>query len=638
MRNRPYLLFVLVLCGYQAFAQAPDSTAASVQGSERAGTLPKGDTLAMYAYPALQPWDTASFTGPTLSDMRFYDPATPRQGMPHARLSNLGTAAFPLIPTAPAPIGFQAGFHHFAPYRLDADSLRFVSPRSAFTDLYYSQGPTSEDGLFRGAFARRFGKGTDLTIETLRIYNQGDYARLANHHSSLRLGMRYALPGGRYAITALHGNHLFEQPENGGIRTDTLLGDAFYLDRANVPVQLNQAETRHRETDYQLAQAYALKGDVDSRDAGSLLIQHRLRWQDRRYRFSDTKPDSSFYGPLFTEPRGLRQFTRWTTLSNLLEAHAGWNSPSGKLHLQGGLEHRYHRWDNELEEGRLQNLLAVGGADIRWKDRIDLRADLQADLGDQAGSFRFSAQAGLDLGRRASLQGGIVMGRRYPELLEERLAVAQRAVYRQDLRPVFEQSVWGRIRIPALRLEGGADLQLFRDPVLWTTYGIPEQRNVTALRSRIWLAHALRVGKFHLEQRLHWQRNADALMAIPEWISTHDLYYEGLWFKKTLRTRIGTAVRVVSPWTPNGYMPLHGVFVRQDVREEPWFPQLDGYVAAERLGFRFFLAMENVGQSIFGWTSTAGNGKEIPRVFRLVDGYPMPENWLRLGVAFTFRG
>lgn len=638
MRNRLYLVLSLTLLGYGAMAQTPDTTAGPRAKLEPVAPPASGDSLAMYAYPALQPWDTAAFSGPTLSDLRFYDPATPRAALPYARLSNLGTAAFPLTPTAPAPIGFHAGFRNFTPYRLDADSLRFVSPRSAFTDLYYSQGPTSEDGLFRGAFARRFGKGTDFTIETLRIYNQGDYARLANRHSSLRLGMRYALPGGRYAITALHGNHLFEQPENGGIRTDTLLGDDFYLDRVNVPVRLGSADTRHRETDYQLAQTYALKGDVDSRDAGTLLIQHRLRWQDRRYRFSDTKPDSTFYGPLFTESRGLRQFTHWTTLSNLLEGHFGWNSRAGKLHLQGGLEHRLHRWDNELEEGRLQNLLVVGGADIRWKDRVDLSADLQADLGDQAGSFRFEVQAGLDLGRWAGLQGGIAMGRRYPELLEERLVVAQSSVYRQDLRPVFQQSVWGRILIPALRLEGGADLQLFRDPVLWTDFGIPEQRNVTALRSRIWLAHALRIGRFHLDQRIHWQRNADALMALPEWISTHDLYYEGLWFKKSLRTRIGTALRVVSPWTPNGYMPLHGVFVRQDIREEPWFPQLDGYVAAERLGFRFFLAMENVGQSIFGWTSTASNGKKIPRVFQLVDGYPMPENWLRLGVAFTFRG
>lgn len=638
MRNRLHLLLLLSCLSGGLSAQVPDSTAVAPTATDPMDTRPQGDTLAMFAYPALQPWDTASFHAPTLSEMRFYDPVTPRTGLPLARLSNLGTAAFPLTPTAPSAIGFQAGFRAFAPYTLDADSLRFVSPRSAFTDLYYSQGATSEDGLFRGAFSRRFGKGTDLTIETLRIYNQGDYARLGNHHSSLRAGMRYALPGGRYAVTALHGNHLFDQPENGGIRTDTLLGDAFYLDRVNVPVQLGSADTRQRETDYQLAQAYALQGSVDSRDAGSILLQHRLRWQDRRYRFSDTKPDSSFYGPLFTESRGLRQFTRWTTLSNLLEAHFGWNSPVGRLRLHGGLEHRLHRWDNEYETGRVQNLLAIGGAEVRWKDRIDLAADLQADLGDQAGSFRFAARAGLDLGRWADLQGGLVLARRFPELLEERLVVTQVPVYTQSLRPVIQQSAWVKLLLPALRLELGADLQLFRNPVLWTAFGIPEQREVTALRSRLWLAHALRVGRFHLDQRVHWQRNANALMALPEWVSTHDLYYEGLWFKKSLRTRIGTNLRLISPWVPNGYMPVHGVFLRQDQREEPWFPQLDGYVVIERLGFRFFLSFENFGQSVFGWTRTASNGEEIPRVFRLVDGYPLPENWLRLGIAFTFRG
>ncbi len=474
----------------------------------------------------------------------------------------------------------------------------------------------------------------------MRIYNLGEFSRLANHHSSLRTGLRYQIPNGRYAVTFLHGNHILDQQESGGIITDTLLGDANYQERANVPVWLNAAKFRYRETDYQLAQAFALRGKVDRDSLGRFLVMHRFRWQDRRFKYSDTAPpgSGSFYGAFQTDDRGIRQYTTFTTLSNVAEVLFSWKSIQGVgISLQAGLDHRYQSWSNELNEGVLHNLLAVARTKLQWRDIVEIEGSLQADLGDQAGSFRAESIAGLHLGQWAQLKAGFVLANRKPDLFEEQLVVSQRQTYSFQWNAIQQQSLFGQLVIPKLNLSAGIHFALMTNAIYFQAPGIPSQIDGTFGQSQLWVSHQLDVGTFHLKQRVSWQQSGDERVPFPTWISRHDLYYEGLWFRRSLQTRIGSELRLISPWKPYGYMPLHGVFFIQDNQEEMWYPQLDFYVSMERLGFRFFIELENTGQMLFGWKQPAINGESIPRVFSAVEGYPMPANWLRFGVAFTFR-
>lgn len=606
----------------------------------RAPWLPE-DSLALFSYPAHRPWERHMHDLPGLGSVRRYDPLDQPGDAEYARLHNLGTSAYALEPQAVKAIGFEAGGLALRPYLLTLDSLRFLLSRTPYSDVYYSQGPTSEDGLFKGKLSRRFGKGTDFHIEALRIYNIGEYSRLANHHSSLRTGLRYQAPSGRYAIALLHGNHVFDQEESGGIRTDTLLGETFYLARVNVPVVLGQARFRYRELDYQVSQQLALAGAVDRDSLGRILLRHRIRWQERRFKYSDTRPSdgAGFYGPLATDDRGIRQYTTWSTLSNLGTALLSWQSAGGHaISLEGGLEHRLHRWNNEGTAAAPQNLLLVAEMDLRWRSVVDIRASGQLDLGDQVGSWYLDGSAALRTGTWGRLVAGLALNRRFADLFDQQLVVSRREVYAENWALPQHQALQGRLELPGLRLTLGAQFHLLTDAIWYESPGLPRQLNATVDQGQVWIDHHLRVSRFHLEQRLMLQRTGDDRLPLPGWISRHDLYYEGLWFRKSLRTRIGAELRLVGPWSPMAYMPVHQAFMVQDTYREDWFPQLDLYAAVERLGFRFFFELENAGQMVFGWKGAASNGVVIPRVFSMVSGYPMPENWLRFGLAFTFRG
>jgi hypothetical protein len=636
---------IACLCSFWAVAQAqiPDQTPTDTLQGEQPGAGELSyhpDTLRLWQYPALRPWQLTEKEAPDIHHIRHYDPTMTPGRLRYGRLHNIGAAAVPLQPMAPRPVGFEVGREAWVPYLLAADSLHFIETRAAYTDVAYIQGPTSEDGIFKGTFARRFGRGTDFYIEALRIYHLGEYTRLTNKHSSLRTGLQYQSPNARYRLALLHGNHLIDTEENGGIRTDTLYGQPLYLNRANVPVALQRGQNIHREIDYQLAQFLALAGQVDKDSLGRLLLLHRVRWQERRFKYSDTSPpmDLDFYGPFLTDARGVRQFTSWNTLSNLAEVLFSWRSRGGHgVSLQGGLDHRLHRWNNEVLQRNLQNLLLVSELGLDWKSLLRAEGKLQLDLGDQIGSFLFEGAVQLQLYKWGMLRTGLVLNRRFADLMQQTLAVSRRLVYDFSFDPVQHQMLYSDLAIPALKLRAGVQFHLINRAVYFEAPGLPQQLDGTAAQSRIWVQHEFKLWKIHLDQEISWQTTSDNRLPLPGLLSRHDLYYEGNLFRGTLRTRLGAEVHLISPWTPMGYMPVHSAFYVQDAWQEGWYPQIDAYVSIERQGFRLFFEFENMAQSIFGTQQQASNGIDIPRVYATVAGYPQPANWIRFGAAFTWR-
>lgn len=594
------------------------------------------------AYPVFRPWQKTVIPVDELTQWHQFDPLDAQPGVQEfGRLNNIGTAAYRLQPTRRSVIGFDTGFHAYDPYLLNSDSLIFFNAPLAFTDVAYSQGPTSEDGIFTGTLARRFGKGTDFRIDALRIYNLGKYSRLANHHSSLRVGLRYLHLKGRYSIALMHGNHYIDQEENGGIRTDTLFGTDNYEDEINIPIFLTTAETRYRITDYQVAQAYALAGKVDRDSLGRLIVFHRLRWQDRGYTFSDTDPaaDSLYYGNLQTDQRGIRQHTSWTTLSNTGEVLASWRSAGGSaISFQGGIEHRLHRWANELNTGTVNNLLLLGELDMRWKDQIDINGRTQFDLGDQAGSWMAEGAIGVRTGRWGALQAGLHLSQRFPDLIQQQLVISQRLFYDASWAKPQQQSLFGTLQIKPFGLSAGAQTSLLTNTIVFRDPGVPEQVTETVSVNQFWVSHHLKFWALHIDNKVSAQSSSDDRIRYPGWITRHQIYYEGKWFKKTLRTQIGLQARLISPWSPYGYQPVSGQFFIQDSNPEEWNRQIDGFFSMERLGFRAYLQFDNIGRAIFGWKATATNGVDIPQQYSTVAGYPQPETWMRWGIAFRFRG
>lgn len=631
-------LCILLTGSSIGYGQNSDSLSTSTPDRQKVQPAFKGDTLAMRKTYALTPFVSDTFMPPDLQAHRNYDPALVQVHQARIRLSNLGTASFPIMGAISRPVGFHIGDAVWQPYIYDTDSLYFIRSHTPYSDVYYSQGTTSEDGLFRGIVSRRFGKGTDFVLEGMRVYNLGVYSHLQNHHSTLRTGLRWQLPNGKYAVSLLHGNHIIDQEENGGVTTDTLFSAANYTE-ADIPVWLSDAKYRYRVIDYTLHQAYALRGKVDEDSTGTFVIHHALRYATHKWKFSDTRPPLDYYGLFLVDERGLRNFIDWNTLTNHGGIRFGYRNQQGNaIAIEGGIEHRLHRWDNTISRQSLSNLLVIGGISFRWKNRVDIAVKGRMDLGDQQGAWQMDGEAGMELGKWATLSGGIVLNRSAPSFFENNLIVSGRTVYEHDWRFSTTQSIHATLAIPVVQLVLGVRADILQNTIIFSAPGVPEQIQRSVHRQQFWAAHQLRLKWFHLDQQLSLQSTTDDRLPVPKWITHHNLYYQDRWFKKSLQVQLGAELRFISAWKAPGYLPLHSQFYYQSAITQPAFPQLDVYVAAERMGFRFFLEWENVGRMIFGWKQQDTNGRSHDAVFYQTTGYPMPTNWLRFGLAFTLRG
>ena len=596
--------------------------------------------LRMTSYPVSEPWARSPFFAPDISLIRHYDPTQMPGQLRRVRLNNIGTASVAIQPQNPQRIGFSLGLQAWSPYMLPADSLLLIRSAEAYTEVSYIQGPTTEDGIFKGTFARKFGKRTDFKMEALRIFHQGEYANLSSKNSSFRTGLRYQNKKGNYSLALLHGNHLINQRENGGITTDTLLGLDFYQERINIPVWLSAARFQYREIDYQIHQHFALAGKVEEDSLGRLLFSHRIRWEERWAKYSDTAPpvEQGYYGDLLTDVRGVRQYTKWQTFSNLAEALFSWRRSGGAaVAFTGGLEHRMHFTNNEWQDYNPQNLLLLGNLSLKWKESISAGGSTQIDLGSQVGTFFLEGYLRLKLKQWGGVQAGIMLNRRAPDYFQQQLVISSRPVYTLDPEPTQQQTVYGTLQLPGLKLLLGGAFHLHTNAIFFGPGGIPQTISGTVAQSHFWLNHQFKAGPFHLDQEIHLHTTADKRLPLPGLVSRHDLYYQNLLFRKTLLTRIGTEVHLISPWQPYAFIPIHSAFAVVDHPDTPWYPQVDAYVSIERFGFRFFVEMENMGRMIFNWKDTASDGRSIPRLFSQIQGYPQPDNWLRFGIAFTWR-
>ncbi len=103
-----------------------------------------------------------------------YDPARDRL-LEYGTLGNLGSAHQPLFFQPRHYQGFDDGFHQFDLYQVYADQLRYYEIDRAFSDLFFTQGPTQNDVYFKGRFSRNFANGINYSLEYNRMKNLGVY-------------------------------------------------------------------------------------------------------------------------------------------------------------------------------------------------------------------------------------------------------------------------------------------------------------------------------------------------------------------------------------------------------------------------------------------------------------------------------
>jgi len=573
----------------------------------------------------------------TLLDNRLsqYDP-TRQQTVDYFMLGNLGSAHYPIFYDAYDRQGFDVGMHQFDLYKIN--ELKYYILENSYSEAYYSQGAAQEDAYFKANLGRQFANGINFSLNYKRINNVGLYRRAKSRNTALALGMWIHRP--RYDGFITYTNNVIQQQDNGGVETDTLFDEPNFQQRANIPVFLETANTRHAQNSISYNQHYKLRKTNDSLGVGpkrNFRINHKITYQTVDYKFDDESvlDDSVYYGQQLVDSRGLRQYIGANNLTNYLglSTFKSANGTETKLqqnrdNFEVGIKHRVYFLNQEPEPTRkVNNLMLMGKFSYASPKGFNLEAYGHFCLWDNAGDYRINGALDLNLKKAGKLGIGLKQQRYAPSLVQTRNYISQVLTWDNNFARPIETKLSATYEIPIVKIDAEANYHLINKPIYFDTLATPQQFDGAVNIVQFLFKKNFTYGKWHLDNTVALQSTTADVIRVPNFFTKNSFYFEGLVFKsKAMLLRTGLDLRMASDFFVPSYSPVVSQFHLQDDQSQSLYPIVDFALSFKVTRFRGFLRIDNITSYV------------TDRVYYGVHLQPLYESNFRLGVTWRFSG
>lgn len=326
---------------------------------------------------------------------------------------------------------------------------------------------------------------------------------------------------------------------------------------------------------------------------------HQIAWRTSSFKFSDTEPDSAFYGSFLVDSRGLRHFLKVRTLENTFKLQTfklrqdGTHASESDL-LEVGLVHSLHLIDQEPLARRTQNdLFLTGRLNFSPGQRMQLHSYAHLGIGANAGDFRLSGELFLDLKKVGNLRLEAVNQLYTPSLLDQQFYVTEQVVWQNDFQKTLETSLSATYALPKQHFSVTGQYHLLSNLVYFDTAGLPRQSGAFSVLQLIFRKD-FQVGGWHLDNWAGLQQVTSEVLPLPQLYSRHSLYWQGRVFRKVMLAKLGLDARLTTNYDAPAYQPLTGRFYLQHEQTLPFTPLLDAFLSFQVKTFRFFVKIENL--------------------------------------------
>ena len=173
------------------------------------------------------------------------------------------------------------------------------------------------------------------------------------------------------------------------------------------------------------------------------------------------------------------------------------------------------------------------------------------------------------------------------------------------------------------KFKAGAFLLQQQNQIYFNTLALPTQFQGSTQITRFFIGKDLRLAHIHLNNTVHYQTTSNTnIIRLPNWVTSHQLYYEGKLFKNNLWLQVGFQARYISSYMANAYMPATNQFYLQNDKSYGNYIFIDFFISAEIKPVKFFIMAQHINQ---GFMSTN---------YILTPGYPMPDRSIKLGLSW----
>lgn len=350
---------------------------------------------------------------------------------------------------------------------------------------------------------------------------------------------------------------------------------------------------------------------TDYQPTRTFTFYHQIAWRKETYKFSDTSPDTAFYGDFLVDKRGLRRYLELRKLENSFklqtfklrqQAQRPSSNPKETKQalpqesdlLEIGLVHSMYFVKQEpVDTNTIHNLFLTARLNFSPGERLRLNTYAHLGIGANAGDYRLSGELFLNLKKIGTLHLEATNQLYSPSLLPQRLYITQQEIWKNSFGKTLETSLSGTYSLPQLRFSVGAQSHLLNNLVYFDSLGQPHQSGTFSI-FQVTASKDFTLGPLHLNNAAYLQQTTSEVLPLPQFYTKHSLFLEGFIFKKAMLTKLGVDARLIAPYTPPGYHPLIGQFTLQDQQELPFTPLLDAFLSFKVKTFRFFFKVENL--------------------------------------------
>lgn len=584
-----------------------------------------------------------------------YDPSRHR-GLDYFNLGRVNSAAYSSVYQPVFRRGLDIGMHAYDVYQIKNDDVRFYQQGKAVSDLFYS-GSQQQNGLIKARFSRNFADGINFSVDYMRSFNinelnsQGPFFQRKLTDGTTQNLLYEGFPRGR--VTALgtgfwihkekydgyltYTVNLVQQLDNGGIANDSLFRVKSLLNA--LPVILTKALTNYKKQEIAYLQYYKLNKKDSTGTKRSYLASHRIGYKSAEYLSYDpysnapTLEDSTFYGSLLNDKRGLRFYLKENQIENAfnISTTKPRSSKDTSTKVTGlkdwfevGIAHSFHSINQETFKRNINNVIVNGRWNFTPNENVKVETYAHFNiLGYNIGDYRLNGEMYFNVKNIGSLNLKAVNTLYEPSYIQNQAYLTQREIWKNNFKKTLETSLSGTLTIPKLNFEGTVAYSLLNNYVYFDKTLKPQQATAPLSIVQLILSENLKFGSFHLENTIAIQKPTEKFLRLPDLYSKNSLYTEGKVFKKAMLARVGVDVRYATAWFAPAYMPLTGQFYVQETEKVSAYTSVDAFLSFKVKTFRFFIKAENL------------IGSFSKSVYYQTYNYPVLDRQFRFGIRWN---
>ena len=532
---------------------------------------------------------------------------------------------------------FVAQSHHFN-YK-EIEDINYFNVPTPLTELYfktaYEQGQQL-DAFFTVNTSPQF----NFSIGYKGVRSLGKYQHILTSTGNFLFTSNYHTKSKRYVVRAHVASQDIYNQENGGLTDNSLQlfinDDPEFKDRGRLDVKFEDAENKLKGLRFYGDHYYELLSQRDSTGYSVLTIGNVLSYEDKSFRYNQSKP-YTFFGPSY-ETSNLETKTKLEDFN--VKAYADFNnSLIGKITAWAGYTDFNYGYNSVLilDEQRIPN---------RIKGNI---IEAGAGYEKEYRGFKLSGKGAINVA--GDFDGNYIQGAASYDLNEEYNATASITVhsvapnfnfllYQSDYQNYNWKNELNNVKTQELNFEintkkfGNASVS-YTGIDDYAYFGIkandstpsPMQASKRVDYLKIKAEKEFTFGVFGLENTLMYQQvlSGETVFNVPQIITRNSLYYQDHWFKRALFMQTGVTFKYFTKYNMNAYDPVLAEFYVQNDQELGGFPLVDIFFNAKIRQTRIFFIYENF-TSIFG-------GKNE---YFAAPGYPYRDNVLRFGLVWNF--